>query len=242
MAKSKAVPAARKPSLCEKAAIVEAAGRQLKRRRPVSVKVSKGADGRDNIDPPHDDRDGWSCQQFEAFGTRSPDFLTAEVMRLVNVLNPKAIDENKLNAALAVVDGIRPQNEVEAMLAVQMAAMHSLTMEMMRIAAKSDHVQQIEMSGNLAVKLARTFTTQVEALAKLRRGGEQKVIVEHVHVHAGGRAVVGNVTHSAGGGVSVENEGQYHAADSRTVAFAPGASLWSEDEERHAVPVAEGQR
>jgi hypothetical protein len=33
----------------------------------------------------------------------------------------------------------------------------------------------------------------VEALAKLRRGGEQTVRVEHVHVHEGGQAIVGNV-------------------------------------------------
>lgn len=242
MGKSKAVAAVRKPYPSENAAIVDAANRQLKRRRPVSVKVSKAPDGKDHIDPPHSDRDGWSCQQFEAFGTRSPDFLTAEVGRLVNVLSPRGVDENKLNAALAVVDGIRPQNEVEAMLAVQMAATHSLTMEMMRIAAKSELVPQIEMSGNLAVKLARTFTSQVEALAKLRRGGEQKVTVEHVHVHAGAQAVVGHVTHSARGGVSVENEGQYHAANPRTVAFAPGAPMWGEDEERDAVPVSCGQR
>lgn len=241
MGKTKAIATIREPTSRERAAIAEATTRQTKRGRPVSVKVSKGPDGQDHIDPPHSDRDGWSFQQFEAFGTGSPAFMTAEVLRLVNVLSPHAVDEGKLNAALAVMEGIQPKNEVEAMLAVQMAATHSLTMEMMRIAAKSDLVPQIEMSGNLAIKLARTFTTQVEALAKLRRGGEQKVTVEHVHVHAGGRAVVGNVTHS-GGGVSVENEGQYHAAEPRTVAFAPGTPMWSEDEERDAVPVAQGQR
>jgi hypothetical protein len=33
--------------------------------------------------------------------------------------------------------------------------------------------------------------------AKLRRGGEQKVTVEHVHVYPGGQAIVGSVTHSS---------------------------------------------
>src|SRR4051812_855420 len=47
--------------------------------------------------------------------------------------------------------------------------------------------------GNLAVKLLRTYTTQIEALAKLRRGGEQRVRIEHVHVHEGAQAIVGNV-------------------------------------------------
>jgi radical SAM superfamily enzyme with C-terminal helix-hairpin-helix motif len=38
---------------------------------------------------------------------------------------------------------------------------------------------------------------QVDALANLRRGGRQKVTVEHVHVHPGAQAVVGNVTTGA---------------------------------------------
>src|SRR5262249_40010389 len=36
---------------------------------------------------------------------------------------------------------------------------------------------------NMAIKLPRTYTAQLEALAKLRRGGEETVRVEHVHVH-----------------------------------------------------------
>jgi len=34
----------------------------------------------------------------------------------------------------------------------------------------------------------RTFTAQVEALQRYRGKGQQKVTVEHVHVHSGGRA------------------------------------------------------
>jgi hypothetical protein len=37
-------------------------------------------------------------------------------------------------------------------------------------------------------KLARTFNLQLEALKRLRSGGEQKV-----HVHEGWQAIVGNV-------------------------------------------------
>ena len=42
-------------------------------------------------------------------------------------------------------------------------------------------------------KLMRTFTMQMETLKRHRSSGEQKVVVEHVHVYAGGQAVVGNV-------------------------------------------------
>ena len=37
------------------------------------------------------------------------------------------------------------------------------------------------------------YTQQVAALNKHRGKGQQKVTVEHVNVHAGGQAVVGNV-------------------------------------------------
>jgi hypothetical protein len=48
-------------------------------------------------------------------------------------------------------------------------------------------------AGNLAIKLLRTFTMQVEALHRYRGKGQQKVTVEHVHVNAGGQAIVGTV-------------------------------------------------
>ena len=41
--------------------------------------------------------------------------------------------------------------------------------------------------------LARTFTTQMEALNRYRGKGQQKMTVEHVHVHKGGQAIVGAV-------------------------------------------------
>ena len=42
-------------------------------------------------------------------------------------------------------------------------------------------------------KLSRTYATLLEALNRHRGKGQQKVTVEHVHVHPGGQAVVGAV-------------------------------------------------
>ena len=53
---------------------------------------------------------------------------------------------------------------------------------------------------NQANKLSRTWATLLEALNKHRGKGQQKVTVEHVHVHPGGQAVVGNVERPGGGG------------------------------------------
>ena len=62
----------------------------------------------------------------------------------------------------------------------------------------SDTVSQQDSNGNLAVKLLRTFVAQTEALQRYRGKGQQKVVVEHVHVHTGGQAIVGSVNQSGG--------------------------------------------
>ena len=46
---------------------------------------------------------------------------------------------------------------------------------------------------NQANKLSRTYATLLETLNRHRGKGQQKVTVEHVHVHEGGQAIVGNV-------------------------------------------------
>ena len=50
-----------------------------------------------------------------------------------------------------------------------------------------------------ANKLSRTYAALIEALNHHRGKGQQKVTVEHVHVHSGGQAVVGAVGGPGGG-------------------------------------------
>jgi hypothetical protein len=46
-----------------------------------------------------------------------------------------------------------------------------------------------------ATRLMRLFNEQVETMAKLKgKGGQQRVVVEHVTVTAGGQAIVGAVS------------------------------------------------
>jgi hypothetical protein len=74
----------------------------------------------------------------------------------------------------------------------------------------------------------------LDALNRHRGKGQQKVTVEHVHVHAGGQAVVGMVQ-TRGGGDQPKSEDQPHA---KQIAYAPQPPVWSEDKEREPVPVA----
>ena len=86
---------------------------------------------------------------------------------------------------------------------------------------------------NQANKLSRTYANLVEALNRHRGKGQQKISVEHVHVHAGGQAIVGAV--ETGGGVASGHQGQAHA---KAISHAPVAPLWGENEKREAMPRA----
>jgi hypothetical protein len=234
------------PGEREKRAITDSAERVKNRRPRLSLKLNTKEDGRTlEIRPRHSDVDGWVARIRDAFGTTSLDFANSELSKLANALTPSGgvVSEQTENAILAVIDGARPCNEIEAMLVGQMAVTHAFALELMGRAKRVEEIQQFDSAGNMMVKLLRTFVMQAEALAKLRRGGEQTVRVEHVHVYPGGQAVVGNVTTQPGGGGAEENGGQAHAAnDPRALAIAPGSPVWSADAEREALPVTSGER
>jgi hypothetical protein len=119
--------------------------------------------------------------------------------------------ENKIRkqqACLEAMAGIGPQDEIEGMLAAQMIACHSAAMECFRRAMiKEQPFEGRQQNLNFANKLSRTYALHMEALDKHRGKGQQKVTVEHVHVHQGGQAIVGNV--NSGGSARI-SEGQAH--------------------------------
>jgi hypothetical protein len=111
----------------------------------------------------------------------------------------KTVDEDGLNFMLSVVKGIEPRDQVEAMLAAQMAATHNATMTFARRLNHVENIPQQDSAERAFNKLARTFAAQLEALKRYRSDGEQTVRVEHVTVNEGGQAIVGNVSHGGRG-------------------------------------------
>jgi hypothetical protein len=136
---------------------------------------------------------------MEALGTVDPDFLDGLVGELAHaVMQGRTVDERVLNFMLSLVKGVKPTDQVEAMLAAQMAAVHMATMTFARRLARVENIPQQDSAERAFNKLARTFAAQVEALKRYRTGGEQKVTVQHVTVNEGGQAIVGNVKHGGG--------------------------------------------
>jgi len=140
------------------------------------------------------------------------------------------------SAAIAGLIGIDPKDELEGMLAAQSIACHNAAMECYRRAMIGEQTFEGRRENlSQANKLSRTYTTLLEALNRHRGKGQQKVTVEHVHVHEGGQAIVGNVE---GGGLGTKSEKQPYA-----LGYAPGKTLRGTNSERDAMPVAsDGKR
>ena len=121
--------------------------------------------------------------------------------------------------------------------------MHFAATRALRRLKGTDMVSQQDSNGNLAVKLLRTFAAQTEVLQRYRGKGQQKVTVEHVHVHTGGQAIVGSVNQSGRGRDNDENRGHpMHLKNAGAITFAPGTTRPSADAAREAMPVASGRR
>lgn len=82
------------------------------------------------------------------------------------------------------------------LLAVQMAAVHNAAAYFLQRATIQGQTSDCADANVFrATRLMRLFNEQLEAMAKLKgTSGQQKVTVEHVHVHGGGQAIVGAVT------------------------------------------------
>jgi hypothetical protein len=177
---------------------------------------------------------------MSAFGTSEFDHAFLMLSGIVDAArhgSPKN-SEREINRLLAAVSGIGATDETEGMLATQMVATHAAAITTLRLVKDSETLLERDKHGSLAVKLLRTFALQVEALQRYRGKGQQKVTVEHVHVHAGGQAIVGAIT--PGGRGKEKSDEQAHAPSEIT--HEPRTPMWSQDPEREAVPVPSGAR
>jgi len=126
------------------------------------------------------------------------DMLMSQVSQIAR--QGKTLTTRELNTTLSLVRGIGPKDETEAMLAVQMAAVHIATVVAARRVIHSENIPQQDSNGALLTKLTRTFAIQLEALKKYRSTGEQTVTVQHVTVNNGGQAIVAGELQPGGGG------------------------------------------
>ena len=174
----------------EEQAAIEKALKERKIPPAPRLKVDKKS-----FDFDHPDRLTGSLLLRNALGTLDISFASGLLSQLAGATSKEGeFSEPLLNFFVSVIKGIEPRDQLEAMLAAQMACINKAMLESIQHLNKSESIQQWEMAERSINKLARTYALQMETLKRYRSGGEQKVTVQHVNVAEGGQAIVGNIS------------------------------------------------
>jgi hypothetical protein len=176
----------------------------------------------------HIDPTEWQGRLKAVCGSQSDHFNNELADQVARTLWPPAnpaMREQQLTASMAALVGIAPRDELEGMLAAQMVAAHAATMECFRRSMLPEQSPEARaMNLGMANKSSRTFGALIEALNRYRgKSSQQRVIVEHVTVHAGGQAIVGAVDSQGGGrGDGTRSAKRRHA---KQIAHAPEPAM-----------------
>jgi len=126
--------------------------------------------------------------------TLSDEFVDVMLTKLVSALRPGAhdvLDEVTVNAAIALIASAQPQSELEALIAVQIAATAFASLKFLQHSQHHLDETFIGVYGGYATRLLRLQLELIQALDRHRRGNKQTVEVRHVHIHSGAQGVVG---------------------------------------------------
>lgn len=199
----KAVATKRDPKPPEVAAMASARERFNKLPVRAEPTVTDRGNGTVAISADHSDDRGSAYQLQAAFASASVPFVSRSMKDLIQLCGK---DAEGVGAAVAIIEAVAPQDELESALAQQMVAAHMLGLEMTRRALNATMLPQMNAYANIATKAQRTFAAQIDALGKLRNGGQQ--VVRHVHVYEGGQAIVVDEFHHHAGAGNREIAGQ----------------------------------
>lgn len=136
-------------------------------------------------------------------GTQDDEIAYEILLKTIAVIEPDNPNSaNALNIACQSLHDQKPKDALEARLISQAVALYSQGMSYLSRAGKCERIDQGQYFSNMAVKMMRVHNETIETLNRHRRGGEQRVIVQHL---ADKMAVVNNF--NTPGGVSPENKG-----------------------------------
>ena len=104
---------------------------------------------------------------------------------------------NCLANGIDAADSIGADNSMERMLAHQLAVAHEAAMRVMdralSLESQRDSVEGCRLA-NTAARLMSVYQDGLLTLQRLRTGGTQNVVVQHVNVESGAQAVIGMAT------------------------------------------------
>lgn len=101
------------------------------------------------------------------------------------------IDSRVAELAVDTAQSAQAQNSLEKMLCHQMAAAHRAAMKMLGQSVRvSNYPVEVARLSNAAARMMQIYQEGLLTLQKLRTGGKQTVVVQHVQVSEGGQAVI----------------------------------------------------
>ena len=123
-----------------------------------------------------------------------PDVVKAIMSPLINLIANRDGEDagSALNKSITLIAASDPKNQLELMLATQLAMTHITLGKSARLLDQNyKDVQTINSLGNLYTKLSRLGIDQINTLERMKGKGQQKIIVEKVNIEAGGQAAIG---------------------------------------------------
>ena len=126
------------------------------------------------------------------------DVIKGIMSPLINLIRSQANNDssssfdNEFNKSITLIAASDPKNQLELMLATQLAMTHITLGKSARLLDQNyKDVQTINSLGNLYTKLSRLGIDQINTLERMKGKGQQKIIVEKVNIEAGGQAAIG---------------------------------------------------
>lgn len=98
-----------------------------------------------------------------AFGTNDLDFVRGVIGQVGHLFPCNGTsDEDLLKFLVAIICGVKSRGPGEIMLAIQMAAVHTASIDVAKRLMAAESNAEIESLGNILTKLARTYATLME--------------------------------------------------------------------------------
>lgn len=138
----------------------------------------------------------------QTLGTTGYEYAMSLTNCMFALAKPQGDHEEQLKAQNILLQSLADngvKDPTEAKLFMQADTLFKQGMKYLARAEDSDMIPQADFYMKNATKLLRLHNETVEAISRYRRGGEQKVTVQHVQVNDGGKAIVGGVFEGGGG-------------------------------------------
>jgi hypothetical protein len=136
---------------------------------------------------------------MDSLGSGDIEFVNGIIRQLANASSiGNEIIERDLNFLVSVIKGIEPRDQLEAMLAAQMAVVHVASMSLAKDRALIEMIPQQDSWERAFNKLVRTFAMQMEALTRYRARVEHKITPENASAAKEGQPSAGTVRQACG--------------------------------------------